>query len=257
MFFSISKVFKFKSYLNLLKTMSTDLQVPKKSYMPMLISIEGNIGAGKSTILNQLKTNFPNYCFVDEPVAIWNSIIDENGKSLLETYYHDRFRWSYTFQTCALLNRYHSIQRAVKESPQIAYPSTDSDNQCIYISERCMDSDFKCFTRMQHADGAINKMEMEIYELYYNHLRPSSMELGGIIYLKVPPETCQQRIRQRNRKGEDALTLDYLRSVDYWTTNWIEQANVPVLTLDESFQPQRSSEIIEFVENLSQSRLQL
>ena len=49
---------------------------------PIILSIEGNIGSGKSTILRFLEEN--NYdrdiIFLKEPVDRWNTIIDEENK---------------------------------------------------------------------------------------------------------------------------------------------------------------------------------
>ena len=46
----------------------------------MIITIEGNIGSGKSTIINYLKTiNNKDIVFIDEPVNEWLNI-KSNGK---------------------------------------------------------------------------------------------------------------------------------------------------------------------------------
>jgi thymidylate kinase len=50
--------------------------------MSQIISIEGNIGSGKSTILNSLKEHFnnnPKIVFLQEPVAEWDKIRDKNN----------------------------------------------------------------------------------------------------------------------------------------------------------------------------------
>jgi deoxyadenosine/deoxycytidine kinase len=57
---------------------------------PIILSIDGNIGAGKSTFLNQLKKSYPNWHFVDEPVDTWTKFVNENNESLLEVFYKDR-----------------------------------------------------------------------------------------------------------------------------------------------------------------------
>lgn len=38
------------------------------------ISIEGNIGSGKSTILKLIKENFPELTILDEPLASWEKV---------------------------------------------------------------------------------------------------------------------------------------------------------------------------------------
>ena len=46
----------------------------------MIISVEGNIGSGKSTLVDNLKKYLTgkeiNYVFVQEPVDIWSTICD-------------------------------------------------------------------------------------------------------------------------------------------------------------------------------------
>jgi hypothetical protein len=78
---------------------------------PILISIEGNIGAGKSYLLSSMRKEHPEYCFIDEPVEFWESLKNEENESLLEVFYADQRRWSYTFQNCALLSRFKNIER--------------------------------------------------------------------------------------------------------------------------------------------------
>ena len=51
---------------------------------PLIISIEGNIGSGKSTLMSYLKTNYLTVDngiykvgYIDEPIDMWNSITDK------------------------------------------------------------------------------------------------------------------------------------------------------------------------------------
>ena len=48
---------------------------------PIIISLEGNIGAGKSTFAEQLQKQFPQYNIVLEPVAEWLIMKDKEGKT--------------------------------------------------------------------------------------------------------------------------------------------------------------------------------
>ena len=61
---------------------------------PRIISIEGNIGSGKSTMVEYLKQNLQNdstICFLQEPVDIWNTIIDKNGDNIIDNFHGSRF----------------------------------------------------------------------------------------------------------------------------------------------------------------------
>ena len=80
---------------------------------PIVLSIEGNIGSGKSTMLRTIRETFPEWNIIDEPVDHWMALKDENGKSLLECFYEDKNRWSYTFQNAAFITRYTNIQNAL------------------------------------------------------------------------------------------------------------------------------------------------
>ena len=58
-------------------------------HAPIILSIEGNIGSGKSTLLAKLQEIYgidSSICFLQEPVNVWDSIKDEAGVSILETY---------------------------------------------------------------------------------------------------------------------------------------------------------------------------
>jgi deoxyadenosine/deoxycytidine kinase len=40
-----------------------------------------------------------------------------------------------------------------------------------------------------------------------------NLPLKAIIYLKCSPELCLERIKKRNRKGEEGITIDYIKKV--------------------------------------------
>jgi deoxyguanosine kinase len=53
----------------------------------LFISIEGNIGSGKSTIIKIIKDNFPELIILDEPLASWEKVGDKGSVNLLKLYY--------------------------------------------------------------------------------------------------------------------------------------------------------------------------
>ena len=57
--------------------------------MSCIFSIEGNIGSGKSTMISKLQKSLyylknKQIIYLPEPVKIWESIKDGNGKTILE-----------------------------------------------------------------------------------------------------------------------------------------------------------------------------
>ena len=61
--------------------------------MTFIISIEGNIGSGKSTILSLLKEEckkIDGIIFLQEPVSEWNEIKDNSGETILSKFYENQ-----------------------------------------------------------------------------------------------------------------------------------------------------------------------
>ena len=90
---------------------------------PVIVSFDGNIGSGKSTIVKYLKNNYYNYCkknskdlnicFLQEPVTFWESIKDDDGKNIIEHFYEDNERYSFAFQMMAYISRLKLIKDAL------------------------------------------------------------------------------------------------------------------------------------------------
>ena len=55
--------------------------------------------------------------------------------------------------------------------------------------------------------------------------------VGGLIYVKTKPEICEKRVVIRNRKGE-TITLSYLQNCHKYHENWLNNEDLPVLTLN-------------------------
>ena len=58
-----------------------------------IISIEGNIGSGKSTLVKKLKEKNPSWYFLQEPVDVWKSVSDIDGNNILSEFYKDKKRY--------------------------------------------------------------------------------------------------------------------------------------------------------------------
>ena len=60
--------------------------------MSLILSIEGNIGSGKSTIIEYLKNNYNSndIIFLPEPVNEWENIKDINNNTILQKFYAEK-----------------------------------------------------------------------------------------------------------------------------------------------------------------------
>jgi deoxyadenosine/deoxycytidine kinase len=198
---------------------------------PIILSIDGNIGAGKTTLLNDLKRKYPSWHFIDEPVDTWTRFVNAEGESLLEVFYKDRKRWSYTFQNCALLTRVRAITKAIREWKQICERDPSQTKNNIFVTERSVETDFHVFAKMLHEDGSLNKMEWDMYRQWYGYL---SMEtkVSGIIYVTCSPEKCSERIHTRGRSGEDSIPMEYLTQLHKYHEDWINNTCTPVVQIN-------------------------
>lgn len=88
----------------------------------MIISLEGNIGSGKSTFYNYIKEHFSRYydrpegkCiyFVEEPVDDWEDIKDAEG-NLIENFYKFPEKYSFCFQMTAYISRLAKLKKVLK-----------------------------------------------------------------------------------------------------------------------------------------------
>jgi deoxyadenosine/deoxycytidine kinase len=197
---------------------------------PIIVSIDGNIGAGKSTFVKKLKENFPNYHYIDEPVDLWTSIKNEDGESILQLYYGDKKRWSFTFQNYVLITRMtHTIKVIEDWKEQCKNDETQIKNN-IFITERFIDTDFNIFSKMLHDDGFIDNMEWQIYLNWYKYLT-NTYKLNYIVYLDISPEICKERIIKRSRIGEENISIDFLNKLDIYHQKWFVGLFIPIFKI--------------------------
>lgn len=221
---------------------SVSIEKNVQSMKPLLISIEGNIGAGKSTIMKALRekterskitTSSPSasssfssesspllWTFIDEPVDIWSKLKDDRSQlSLFDLYYADRKRWSYTFQSLALLSRFQAIESAVDKTE---VPSLGTYRQ-VFVTERCLETDRFVFTEMLRADDSIGQVEYELYRMFWSELTSRSRaSLAGVIHVNTDVDTCIKRIKERNRQSEGSIDVDYLVNLQLHQNRWLD-----------------------------------
>jgi deoxyguanosine kinase len=204
-----------------------------------IISIEGNIGSGKSTLIELLKNSDLNYVFIPEPVNLWNEIKDHDGTTILERYYQDPETYAFSFQMMAYITRIQTIRQAIKNNPE----------NSVFIMERSVYTDREVFAKMLYHSKKINFIEYSIYLKWFDQL--NDIKLDGIIYVETDPRTCNTRIKQRNRQGEKDIPLSYLENCDVYHNNWINNFNVSKLLIDG--EPPQTESVIKkikmFVEN--------
>ena len=186
----------------------------------MILTIEGNIGSGKSTLVKQLRTELASkWTFLDEPVDEWLELKDESGKSLIELFYADKKRYSYTFQNYAYITRMRKLMETNKHN--------------INVTERCVLTDKYVFAQMLTDDGYMNQMEDKMYKDWFDIFEKFA-NIDLVVYIKTDPTICNERIKIRAREGEE-IPLDYLERLHEYHEKWINDIDSKkLLVLDGS-----------------------
>ena len=180
------------------------------------VSIEGNIGSGKSTLLANIRTEHPDWYYVDEPVSRWLET-KQDGKNLLELFYEDRPRWSYSFQTFALLTRLQAINDTYQRA------LADGNPNAIILMERSLETDSNIFAKMLHDTKDMMDIEWTMYSEWnkeFNKLDKASKR--AVIWVDTPVNICAERIQTRGREGEDKIENAYLESLDKYHHEWLD-----------------------------------
>lgn len=182
------------TYRCVLKLTSNKCPKVQKIYI-----IDGEIGAGKTTLVNSLTKHYIDIglsvCTIAEPVHLWSEV------GILQKFYADQLRYAYAFQTFATMTRIQVIAKAFMNR-------RDAD---VYIIERSPATD-KLFMELQR--DVLEPVEMAMYDTWcstWNSLLPVDIEKRAQpIYLKTSINTCMSRVDSRNRDGEKCgVTADY------------------------------------------------
>lgn len=181
--------------------------------MPIFI-IEGNIGSGKSTLINELgQTKFKGFehVVVQEPVNEFSE--------LLEKYYSDPKKYGFVFQVKVLTAQITALNKVI----QSVNPKT------VIFCERSVFTAREVFVKMMDLDPVERKVIDDLYTLM---ISMSKFKVDGCIYLKTPVAVCAQRIVSRGRPGEENITDEYLQRVHDHHEMWLKGKEA-LLTLEE------------------------
>ena len=171
--------------------------------MTTVLSIEGNIGSGKSTIIEFLKEKYKDssdFIFLPEPVDQWEQIKDKDNNTILSKFYNDQKKYSFAFQMMAYISRLELLRKAIQENPSK-----------IIITERSLFTDKFVFAQMLYDDHKMEEIEYQIYNKWFYSFIDLA-PLHKLIYLKTDPEISFKRIIKRNRDGENGIPFDYIKN---------------------------------------------
>ena len=174
------------------------------------ITIAGNIGVGKSTLVRLLSDRVG-----WEPVF---EAVSENP--YLTDFYQDMQRWSFQSQIFFLSRRLRQHHRLLQHPNSI-------------IQDRSVYEDAEIFARNLFQQGDMNERDwnsyMDLYETLTLLLDPPDL----VIYLKASVPTLLRRISERGRDYERTIADAYLARLNHLYDQWAESFSLsPVLIID-------------------------
>lgn len=173
------------------------------------VVIAGNIGAGKSTLV-ELVSERLGFLPYFEPVA-------ENP--YLEDFYADMRRWAFHSQLFFLTYRLKSQRALLDESRSVA-------------QDRSVYEDAEIFARNLHEQGTMSDREWATYNSLYRAIIDLLPAPDLVVYLKASVRTLKRRIALRGREMESTIGDEYLRGLNRLYDEWAEGFTLaPVLVV--------------------------
>jgi deoxyadenosine/deoxycytidine kinase len=177
--------------------------------MKKYIAMAGNIGVGKSTLVNMLCERLKWQPFF-EPVAENPYLVD---------FYREMSTWSFHSQIFFMAHRLQ-IQKDL-----IHFPGSVIQDRSIY-------EDAEIFARSLFLQNYLAKRDYDTYRTMYETITEFIPSPNLVIYLRASVDTLQHRIMLRNRDYEKTISRDYLTNLNVLYEEWIAHFNIcPVLTV--------------------------
>ncbi len=181
--------------------------------MKRSIAIAGNMGSGKSTLVEFLSRTYGVTPFYEPN--------DENP--YLADFYKDMKRWAFQSQLYFLSNKFRLHQELDRQPGVVAL-------------DRTIFEDAEIFATALHQMRKISKRDWATYQGFYGAILDAIRPPDLMIYLRCSMRTLRQRIRLRGRRMEQDVPLAYLKRLERLYDSWIDSyrmSDVLVLETDE------------------------
>jgi len=173
------------------------------------ITIEGNIGAGKTTLSHLLSRHF-NARLVLEEFA---------DNPFLPKFYENPKLYAFPLELFFMAERYKQLKDLIQQK-DLFQNVTISD----YLFTKCL-----LFAKVNLPDD-----EFRLYQRLFDIIHQQLLQPDLLIYLHTPVSRLQQNIKKRNRAYEKNIADEYLFSIQETYTHYIKDHNIKTLFIDAS-----------------------
>lgn len=173
------------------------------------ITIEGNIGSGKTTLAHMLAKHF-NARLILEQFA---------DNPFLPKFYENPGQYAFPLELFFMAERYKQLKELIYTS-DLFQSVTVSD----YLFTKCL-----LFAKVN-----LPEEEFRLYQKLFEIINTQLVKPDILIYLHAPVSRLQQNIRKRNRPYEQGIADGYLFNIQEAYTNYIRQHHIKTIFIDVS-----------------------
>lgn len=190
----------------------------------ILVFLEGNISAGKSTVISALKDM--SYPVWEEAVnSLTKEYLDDQGRNILDLYYKDMKGYAFKLQMASLNTRWSIIKDALIHLNAPETQNEDQEHEIVFV-ERSLQTDPNTFALHLHENNLLDKLEWKIYtDSLANKLDDVRSSFEGVqvvhFYLRAEPKECDVRMASRGRVEESSVPLKYLQDLHEKHEKWL------------------------------------
>lgn len=173
------------------------------------ITIEGNIGAGKTTLAHLLAKHF-NARLILEEFA---------DNPFLPKFYENPQQYAFPLELFFMAERYKQLKELIHTNDLFqSFTITD------YLFTKCL-----LFAKIN-----LPQEEYRLYQKLFEIIHQQLVQPDLLIYLHAPVSKLQQNIKKRNRSYEQSIPDEYLLNIQQTYTHYIKQHNIKTLFIDTS-----------------------
>lgn len=168
-----------------------------------MIVIDGVVGAGKSTLAQKVSNKLG--------IPIYEELQNQTTMNLLEEFYKDKKRWSFTLQIHFLNERFKMIKDIHKNGGGILDRSIFGD---------------RIFASMLNEDGYMTNDEFLTYSTLLDNMLQHAKEPTLLVYIDCDLETAKKRIQKRGREMEQSVDEIYWKRLNQKYRDWYESYDI-------------------------------
>ncbi|MCZ2222715.1 MAG: deoxynucleoside kinase [Chitinophagales bacterium] len=171
------------------------------------ITVEGNIGAGKTTLTHLLAKHY-NARIILEEFA---------DNPFLSKFYDNPKQYAFPVELFFMAERYKQLKEMV-HTKDLFQTITISD----YLFTKCL-----LFAKVN-----LPEEEFRLYQKLFDIIHQQLIFPDILIYLHAPVYKLQENIKKRNREYEQQIADEYLYNLQETYTSYIKQHNIKTIFID-------------------------